>query len=254
MLNYTICAGDYIWFNNRKIYNAGRYADTALNIAGCDSITRVVLQLDTPQTSHIYLKICPATIFTYGHYQFTDTGTYAFKVKNSLGCDSSVVFHISHYINDTVVHRKKNTLIADDSATTFQWFNCTTGQYIRDSMRKSFTPKHTGAYGVYMLSSNGCVDTSACFYIHFANTQEIGLPNLNIYPNPFTDFLKIECPSGSDHLSYFITDVYGRCIAQEHTGTHYTIDTRRFEPGAYLISVWSNRISVHTYKFVKVSE
>ncbi len=55
-------------------------------------------------------------------------------------------------------------LETDILASTYQWFDCSTNQLIPNAGNRSYVPQKPGFFKVF-IESDGCVDTSACFYV-----------------------------------------------------------------------------------------
>jgi gliding motility-associated-like protein len=79
-------SGKYTWTSN------GLYADTLLNVLGCDSIIRFRV---TIRSNHISVDTIVKLFYTSpsGRFTWDSTGLYADSLKNRFGCDS--IMHIN---------------------------------------------------------------------------------------------------------------------------------------------------------------
>ena len=76
--------------------------------------------------------------------------------------------------------------------------------------------------------------------------------NLNIYPNPFTDEIRIELSEISNNYDISIIDIAGReVISQQITKENTVINTSILEKGAYVLSCKSASNSVFIKKIIK---
>ncbi|MCI5054701.1 MAG: T9SS type A sorting domain-containing protein [Flavobacteriales bacterium] len=93
-----------------------------------------------------YVNNCSATS---GLYTMQDRPYLRFKVAGSC-------------INDHV-HQNELTLTAEESGASYQWVACPSYTPLAGDTLQSFTTSVSGEYAV-IITKNGCVDTSACYY------------------------------------------------------------------------------------------
>ncbi|WP_208420037.1 HYR-like domain-containing protein [Paraflavitalea devenefica] len=88
----TICNNQlpYTWNGNQ--YNvAGTYADTLINIAGCDSIVTLTLNVNSTVAGSQIITICNNQLpYVWNGNQYNAAGTYIDTLTSSAGCDSVV--------------------------------------------------------------------------------------------------------------------------------------------------------------------
>lgn len=90
------------------------------------------------------------------------------------------------------------------------------------------------------------------FDITLSNNELSLMPDFKIYPNPTTDFIKINLPN-DQYNQVQIVDMQGRVIAEMPVSNHFeqTIDVSNYKTGTYFIKAkLQNGISV-SKKFVK---
>lgn len=87
-----------------------------------------------------------------------------------------------------------------------------------------------------------------CMSIHEASSS-----NINIFPNPFKNFLTIQNNS-LDNFTVKLFDVSGKLILnQSLSGVKTDIDVSSLKQGTYLVKVFDKHILLETKRFVKVS-
>jgi gliding motility-associated-like protein len=78
----------YSW-NNNAYSNAGTYSVTLKNVAGCDSIAVLVLNLSSVASGTTTVAVCPSALpYTWNRLQYNAAGTYSVTLKSQSGCDS----------------------------------------------------------------------------------------------------------------------------------------------------------------------
>ena len=86
----SICEGETFDLNGRPLARSGTYYDTLQTVNGCDSITKVTLQVRPNPQTNVTALICPRGSFEFNGTVYDDEGLFehAFPAQN--GCDSLV--------------------------------------------------------------------------------------------------------------------------------------------------------------------
>ena len=109
----SICAGDTYTDNGFIASVADSYFDTLQTANGNDSIVRLILSINQPNTGRDYKEACDSLTWIDGitYYESTDSAIYT--LTNIAGCDSVVT------LNLTIKHstRTTDTIVACDSIT-----------------------------------------------------------------------------------------------------------------------------------------
>src|SRR5205085_608822 len=90
--NITICSNQlpYSW-NGHTYTVAGTYKDTLRSVAGCDSITTLVLAVNAVLTSTTNITICSNQLpYSWNGHNYTTAGTYKDTLRSAAGCDSII--------------------------------------------------------------------------------------------------------------------------------------------------------------------
>jgi hypothetical protein len=93
----TICNNQlpYTW-NGNKYNGAGIYKDTLTNVAGCDSIVTLTLNVNAVLTDSQTVTICNNQLpYTWNGKKYNASGTYKDTLTNSAGCDSLAILTLN---------------------------------------------------------------------------------------------------------------------------------------------------------------
>jgi hypothetical protein len=166
---------------------------------------------------------------------------------NGLESGQVQVFSFCDGLLDTSVTVSVNTLIANDTTTTYQWLNCdSTYAFVSGETNRSFTPPNTGNYSV-IVSRSHCVDTSACYNVVISglNKQKTKEEQLTVYPNPTNGAFTIESNAVNNNSSFEIRDITGKVIQKgKLSGNRTTVDLSEYSSGIYLLRVGNQNIKL----------
>ena len=252
----SICSGDTFSFNNISLTIAGNYSDTLSNISGCDSIINLQLNLLSSSSNSQTIKICDGdSIFLEGAFQTTE-GNYFDTLINAQGCDSMLTTTLGiDYVNDSVIVNA-DTLTAQITQATYQWYNCDSSLNINGATQQTFVATTDGNYAVWIKDGEGCTKLSDCIYVDVLGiNDEPSFDNqIKIYPNPTTEQLIIEMlrQGQNEIIQIEISDVMGRIIYEEQSHTQLSIiHCQLFPPGVYFIKLQMQNGEMQVMKFVK---
>uniref|UniRef100_UPI001967DB23 T9SS type B sorting domain-containing protein n=1 Tax=Longitalea arenae TaxID=2812558 RepID=UPI001967DB23 len=101
----TICTNQlpYRW-NGLNITAAGTYSDTLTSIAGCDSITNLILTVNNVLRDTITATICTNQLpYNWNGLNITAAGSYSDTLINTAGCDSitNLILTVNTVLRDT---------------------------------------------------------------------------------------------------------------------------------------------------------
>ena len=216
--NDTICEGDSTFFNGNFYWDKGIYKDSLITINGCDSILSLNLVKLNDTTITESIDACLRdSVFIGGNY-ITNSGQYfEYYVKNN-GCDSSLVFNVLIFPNDTTL---LDTFInVGDSLFAGGAFQTEEGVYY-DSF----------------LSVNGC-DSTFKTILTVENPQGVQKENRNnqiqLFPNPnngnFTILFKNQAP-----LKVSVFNILGKEILSQKVDDKIAINLNLSIKGIYLL-------------------
>ncbi len=142
------------------------------------------------------------------------------------------------------------TLTSQISGATYQWIDCADNQAIPGAISQSFTTTIPGNFAV-RVNKNGCATTSSCVSVVVVDLEDPLTSNLEIFPNPTSDILKVELPkAGPTKLT--VWSLQGRILFDREvlSSTKLEIDMRLWSPGVYLLQV-IEKDDISTQRIIK---
>lgn len=182
----------------------------------------------------------------------TNAGAYICEITSScavINTDTAMV-NLSSIDVSTSVSGATITA-ANISGNSFQWLDCNNAYAaMTGNTSLDFTAAANGSYAV-QVTSNGCVDTSACTTISTVGIEEFSNSSINVSPNPASSFIQLNIASINSAVTIQIVDLSGRVLTQQITTKPITtFDITDFSSGVYFIRLMNgNKLSIQ--KFVK---
>lgn len=216
-INASICEGeDYEGYTE-----SGIYEDIFVNAAGCDSIRTLELEVNLHLETNFIVEICEGE----SHAGYTQTGVYTDVLSSSDGCDST---------------RTLALFILPNAESIIEAEICEGEDY------EGFT--QSGIYTELYTASNGCdsiwvldllvlpENDPACM----VNSTEAEPDQLNIAiaPNPFNDYLNIQCNCALE-LEVGIYNLMGQKVSSQMVNFHNEnalISTDHLLGGVYIVN------------------
>ncbi|MBO6518055.1 MAG: T9SS type A sorting domain-containing protein [Bacteroidia bacterium] len=217
------------------------------NRNGCDSTVYLNLSILEKSFDTIAVTRCDS-IATYrgltyraGNHQILDT------FVNRFGCDSSVLTNLSVVALNQEISRLNDTLLAQETMSSYQWYNCDRNEIIPGATERAFVPNTSARYAV-ILSKSGCTDTSQCILFR-EDTCCSGIW-IEIFPNPFDSYLKLRIHG--DHQPLMVKmelfNAIGQRVAfkEERVSKEMTLTPYALAHGVYLLKVsFANRVKAY---------
>jgi hypothetical protein len=157
------------------------------------------------------------------------------RVTDMFGCDSltaPLVIKERASPSKPIIVRNGAYLQAITGNSRIAWYLGVTA--LSDTSKQIIPPQD----GLYMVvsDSNGCIATSNRYVVTFTRvTNALEQNQVRVYPNPFSDVLRIESTLKGH---YMITDITGRiCKAGEIREGLNTITTTEFKAGVYILHI-----------------
>ncbi len=231
--------------------NMVNYGLGALAGSACDTLN---CMLSNSQT----IKLCVGdSIYLQGAYQ-TTAGIYHDTLNNAVGCDSIVITTVSMQVpvNDSVI-QTSDTLTAQLSGVTYQWFNCVSSANISGATSQSFVATTTGHFAVWVTDGFNCSMLSACVFVDVLGVGSWmvdGVLELMVYPNPTEGQLTVSLVNGEWSIvnEIIITDALGVTVVKlKQTKPRAQINIKSFTAGIYFVKVRMKDGSVTVRKFIK---
>ncbi len=113
-----------------------------------------------------------------------------------------------------------------------------------------------GTYYVQVYGYNNANSATNCYTLKVqlgtATRIDPDMPIVSMYPNPVKNELKINMGSLNETVTATVTDMYGRRIETKIFANVSTINTSRFAPGVYLVTIIDkNGVLIKQNKIVK---
>lgn len=233
--SYTAC--DSIVLFGITYTQSGTYTQLFPNPNGCDSILMMTIQLTPPVNTTLTVSSCEP--YTLNGQTYTSSGTYLQTFTSSIGCDSIVTLNLTIQIVNIGITQTGSTLTANANGASYQWLNCEPYSIITGQTQQSFTPNTNGSYAV-AITQNGCTDTSDCkIVVGIGIDDYTSNSHLTIYPNPVTEFLRIENEVSFVNAHIIIQNLMGQTLLRQDgiSGTQTSIDLRQLSSGLYLLRI-----------------
>ncbi len=175
--------------------NVNLSTPTALDNCGIDTVTS-----DAPSVFPVGTTIVTWT--ATDHYGNTASCVQMVTVNSSI--DTSVTF------NGT-------TFAANDSAASYQWYNCSTNTVVAGATGQTFTPTSSGSYTV-ILTQGSCSDTSGCFnFVYTSISNHLANSSIKVFPNPASDVVYIQSVGSiSGTVQIQLYDLTGKLVRDIH--------------------------------------
>jgi hypothetical protein len=201
------------------------------------------------------------TVCSGSQYQFAD-GMIA-NVMDSVfyeslltavnGFDSLVRTTVYGHTFDPInITMSQNGLLANTNANSYQWVDCNANYLpIPHEDSSFFLPNQEGNYAV-VVTFEGCVDTSACFYYDNTGFSDLILSSLSFYPNPAKTHLTIQSEITMNDWSAVLLTEDGRILKE------IKLVDRVFElqlncpAGTYFLDIQTKNNGHKVYKIVKI--
>jgi hypothetical protein len=234
-ITQTICMGQSTLFGGSQLTLPGVYTEVKSTVDGCDSITTLTLNVNPAYNFNITETICAGQSYYFGGNLITQSGVYTETLATTIGCDSSTTLTliVEPVINNTVT-QAGDTLTALQTNTSYQWYDCISGNPIAGAMGQQFVPSVSGYYRV-LLTSGNCVDSSLCQFISITGIDENTIDAVTISPNPSNDNFVI---TSSHKMGMKVFDSYGKLIMEQPINAGTTLlKAKNWSTGMYFLKV-----------------
>lgn len=250
---HSLCPGDSLNITYGTVHEAGEYLTEYVTSEGCDSTLHEVVDLITTGHTYEYYDLCEGEILAIHDQQITSGGDYLLFVENDItGCQDTVSASVDLVVLNNDVIIQGNSLTAEETGATYQWFDCTTTENIDGADAQSFNPGYTGLFGVVVVN-NGCEVTSDCIEFIIEGVDEDQHSGIVIYPNPVQGQCHII--SKQQHVrSVELYDPTGRHVLRSgilrFAGNQCLLNTETLKPGIYQLVITLGDGSMHAKRIV----
>lgn len=193
------------------------------------------VQCTTKVDSIVIDEVCGGFKSFSGTEIWREPGFYHDTLTNQRGCDSVVVAELKKVIDNTA-YREDEHLFTKMSGAEYQWYECTNlGLEAVQGANDSVFYGEVGKAFCVVITTDSCVDTSACKTIYPLGLDEEDDYTFQVYPNPSDGQFQLRWSQvRSGRLTLY--SLHGTCVfKQEFTGDYLELDGT-LSPGVYLLN------------------
>lgn len=183
------------------------------------------------------IEACESYTSPSGHV-WTSSGVYKDTISNSYGCDSIITINLTIEEIDNSVIQSGGVLTAVENNATYQWLSCITGFNIEGETNQNYSPIVSGIYAV-RVSKGICEVLSPCYTVEITSLDENSMRQVQIYPNPVSDYLKVNLGEEFKSIDCKIIDICGRTLFHRQFSDQsiLSLDIRKLRVGLYFLIV-----------------
>lgn len=167
-IDSTICYNDFVVWGGKYIMSqSGLFADSSVNVAGCDSITWLNLTV-LPEIEERYdtATICYGEEYEYNGREYDESGDYPVWLTTAHGCDSVVNLHL--IVRDEVTFDVEKEDVGDEPNTGEIRIEDAPAGYtwsVNGEEGGALTGLAGGTYKVVVYDAAGCPSDTAEVFI-----------------------------------------------------------------------------------------
>ena len=170
-------------------------------------------------------------------------GTATFKYTLPTGCSTTKAINVRSGPTPNVTYNwYSQTLYCDTPYVNYQWYDSIMGK-IPGANSPSIAALYNEYYYCVVTDINGCKGTSAWFHfdIRQVGVNNVNAPKVNIYPNPTTGKLYIEC---AVKVRAIVNDMAGRMVIDQADA--HSLDIGSLPDGTYLMTLYDENGAIIT--------
>lgn len=225
--------------------------------------------VDPPSAGHIAIGGDKHSCMVNWNAEGISEATLMVELTNNLGCNAKSIFELTfdNFTAPETTIRQKGTsgLLFCDSIpnASYTWGFSPKSNILQDQIVESghnnyfffnnFNPA-LNFYWVEIQDDQSCITR---FYFDYeTGTNHFASKDFMVFPNPFNETLTIGLsgePQGNTRI--IISDLFGKQVFEhilpETYEGNYTINTRSFDPGFYIVSIYVNDTHIYSTKIIK---
>ena len=231
---------------NGNIYTQSQLINTYYtNQFGCDSIVQIDLTILPESSSIDDITSCGPITWIDGNTYTESNNTASVVLTNELGCDSTVFLNFTLDSFETDIYFSQSGFLAPTAlGDSYKWLRCDSVGFTNlGETGPTYTPLSTGSYAVEVITSQGCIDTSACLPFYVTSTGIMStLPILpTLRPNPINESLSIDFGMRYEAIDLLLIDAIGQNVFKRKYSNVQSLSERLdLSAGVYFLWIESN--------------
>jgi hypothetical protein len=227
----TVSACNQYTWNGTTYFESGMHMLVIPGITGCDSISTLLLTINTPTSSEENVVACDS--YEWNGQLYTESGVYEFATVDQNGCDSLAVLNLDicdldelsiNGPDDVQVESITSYSVQSNPSSTYQWFVSSLGTIISGQGTNTISVEWSNIEGLTSIcvtetnncSNITCIGDTLCLDVEVvkpSSVNEYDTNFINVYPNPLTNQSKIEFYNpNSEEVNVSIIDSRGRVV------------------------------------------
>jgi hypothetical protein len=135
-----------------------------------------------------------------------------------------------------------------ETNTNYQWINCANSTSILGANNPNYTPVQNGSYAIEITEAP-CTSTTECIEVIDVGLNLSDETQINIFPSPFSHYLRIQVDQNIIFKHYTISDISGRIVVKGvFENAENLINTHALNRGLYFLSINGQSL----YKLIKM--
>jgi hypothetical protein len=200
-------------------------------LTGCDSISSLLLTINTPTSSEENVIACDE--YEWNGQIYTQSGVYEFDTVDQYGCDSLAVLNLDICDLDDLsitgsdeaqTETIESYSVQFNPTSTYQWSVSNLGTIVSGQGTNTISVEWSTIEGLSTICVSEtnlcpeitCLGDTICIDIEVAKAvgvNEFSFDNISIYPNPLTNESKVEFSNPNNEDIYIsILDSRGRVV------------------------------------------
>lgn len=194
-------------------------------------------------TSSASVTVCDSYTSPTGKI-YTATGWYNDTIQRVGACDSIITTNVVvQAFNAGNISSNAGAITVSASGNKYQWLDCNNSNMPTSAVdtNQNYSPTTNGSYACVVTTSNGCIDTTACFSYNSvgvnSNSSEL---TWSVYPNPASGSVFVNLPEGIKTTTVKIIDAQGKLVMETTINqSTFKIDVSELTNGIYQMALIS---------------
>lgn len=230
---------------------SGTYRLDLTNSQGDDSLLVLELNLSHSSSNLEQVKTCGP--YLWQGQTYSTPGNYTKTLSNAQGCDSILKLDLAISPINKNISLTGNIFISSelDTGVSYQWIDCSTGQFIQNMTSRLFMPQTYGTFAV-IIYKWGCIDTSYCMSNGPWGILSPEAIEMNVYPNPAGKEITVDLPLDGEGGELILYNSMGQVLSAnlvQNEGT-FNLTTSELPEGVYWLLYHTARGN-YKAKFIK---